>query len=177
VAAVSLHSADAFHISHGSPDGGGVSFAISAALKDAAVSPAQVTHVNAHATSTPEGDPLEARAIETVFGDSSSSVVVSATKSMTGHLLGGAGAIESVASVKALADRVAPPTINLDDLDDEVTISVATKATPLAPRPGADGPMAVLNNAFGFGGHNVTLAFTQYTAAEPAGLCQQERGA
>ena len=134
VAAGAGYSADAFHISHGSPDGGGVSFAMSAALKDASVSAAQVTHVNAHATSTPEGDPLEARAIETVFGDSSSSVVVSATKSMTGHLLGGAGAIESVASVKALTDRTAPPTINLDDLDGEVTISVATKATPLAPR-------------------------------------------
>jgi len=173
VAAGAGYSADAFHISHGSPDGGGVSFAMSAALKDAAVSPAQVTHVNAHATSTPEGDPLEARAIETVFGDSSSSVVVSATKSMTGHLLGGAGAIESVASVKALADRVAPPTINLDDLDDEVTILVATKATPLAPRPGADGPMAVLNNAFGFGGHNVALVFTEYVAPAPEGSAEE----
>jgi 3-oxoacyl-[acyl-carrier-protein] synthase II len=168
VAAGAGYSADAFHISHGSPDGGGVSFAMSAALANASVSPSQVTHVNAHATSTPEGDPLEARAIETVFGDSSSSVVVSATKSMTGHLLGGAGAIESVASVKALTDRTAPPTINLDDLDDEVTISVATKATPLAPNAGADGPMAVLNNAFGFGGHNVALVFTEYVPPAPA---------
>lgn len=167
VAAGAGYSADAFHISHGSPDGGGVSFAMSAALANASVSPSQVTHVNAHATSTPEGDPLEARAIETVFGDSSSSVVVSATKSMTGHLLGGAGAIESVASVKALTDRTAPPTINLDDLDDEVAISVATKATPLAPHPGADGPMAVLNNAFGFGGHNVALVFTEYAPPAP----------
>ena len=167
------YSADAFHISHGSPDGGGVSFAMSAALKNAAVSPTQVTHVNAHATSTPEGDPLEARAIQTVFGDATSSVAVSATKSMTGHLLGGAGAIESVASVKALADRVAPPTINLDDLDDEVTISVVTKATPLAPRPGADGPMAVLNNAFGFGGHNVSLVFTEYVPPAPEGSAEE----
>ena len=172
VAAGAGYSADAFHISHGSPDGGGVSFAMSAALKDAAVSPAQVTHVNAHATSTPEGDPLEARAIETVFGDSSP-VVVSATKSMTGHLLGGAGAIESVASVKALADRVAPPTINLDDLDDEVTISVATKATPLAPRAVGSGPMAVLNNAFGFGGHNVALVFTEYVPPASEGSAEE----
>ena len=171
VAAGAGYSADAFHISHGSPDGGGVSFAMSAALKDAAVSPAQVTHVNAHATSTPEGDPLEARAIDAVFGDSSP-VVVSATKSMTGHLLGGAGAIESVASVMALTDRTAPPTVNLDDLDDEVTISVATKATPLAPRAGADGPMAVLNNAFGFGGHNVALVFTEYEPA-PEGSAEE----
>jgi 3-oxoacyl-[acyl-carrier-protein] synthase II len=165
VAAGAGYSADAFHISHGSPDGGGVSFAMSAALKDADVSPEQVTHVNAHATSTPEGDPLEARAIETVFGPSASEVVVSATKSMTGHLLGGAGAVESVAAVKALADRKAPPTINLDDLDGEVKISVATAATSLAPRAGADGPMAVLNNAFGFGGHNVALVFTEYVPA------------
>ena len=169
VAAGAGYSADAFHISHGSPDGGGVSFAMSAALRDAGVSPAQVAHVNAHATSTPEGDPLEARAIETVFGESSSRLVVSATKSMTGHLLGGAGAIESVASIKALTDRVAPPTINLDDLDDEVTIPVATKKTPLAPHDGADGPMAVLNNAFGFGGHNVALVFTEYVPPAPEG--------
>ena len=94
-----------------------------------------------------------------------SHVVVSATKSMTGHLLGGAGAIESVAAILALRDRTAPPTINLDDLDDEVTIDVATKARPLAPR-GEAGPMAVLNNAFGFGGHNVTLAFTEFVPEE-----------
>jgi 3-oxoacyl-[acyl-carrier-protein] synthase II len=84
---------------------------------------------------------------------------------MTGHLLGGAGAVETVATVKALADRVAPPTINLEDLDDEVTIDVTTAPRPLAPRPG-DGPMAALNNAFGFGGHNVTLAFTEYIPKE-----------
>jgi 3-oxoacyl-[acyl-carrier-protein] synthase II len=172
VAAGAGYSADAFHISHGAPDGAGVSFAMSAALRDAAVSPSQVTHVNAHATSTPEGDPLEARAIEAVFGPAGAGVVVSATKSMTGHLLGGAGAIESVAVIKALTDRVAPPTVNLDDLDDEVKVSVATTKTPLAPRPDADGapgPMAVLNNAFGFGGHNVALVFTEYVpSAAPA---------
>jgi 3-oxoacyl-[acyl-carrier-protein] synthase II len=167
VAAGAGYSADAFHISHGAPDGAGVSFAISAALNNAGVSPAQVVHINAHATSTPEGDPLEARAIEAVFGPAADGVVVSATKSMTGHLLGGAGAIESVAAIKALTDRVAPPTVNLEDLDDEVEISVATTATPLAPRPGADGPMAVLNNAFGFGGHNVALVFTEYVPPSP----------
>ncbi len=124
-----------------------------------------MAHVNAHATSTPEGDPLEARALQSALGDAMSHVVVSATKSMTGHLLGGAGAIESVAAVLALRDRTAPPTINLDDLDDEVTIDVATKARPLASRSEA-GPMAVLNNAFGFGGHNVTLAFTEFVPEE-----------
>jgi len=170
VAAGAGYSADAFHISHGLPDGSGVAFAMSAALRDAGVSPSQVVHINAHATSTPEGDPLEARAIESAFGSDAAGIVVSATKSMTGHLLGGAGAVETVATVKALADRVAPPTINLEDLDDEVTIDVATVPRPLAPRPG-DGPMAALNNAFGFGGHNVALAFTEYTAdsASPRG--------
>jgi 3-oxoacyl-[acyl-carrier-protein] synthase II len=165
VAAGAGYSADAFHISRGLPDGAGVAFAMTSALRDADVSPSQVVHINAHATSTPEGDPLEARAIESAFGSAAAGIVVSATKSMTGHLLGGAGAIETVAAVKALADRVAPPTINLEDLDDEVTIDVATKPRPLAPRS-ADGPMAALNNAFGFGGHNVALAFTEYIAEE-----------
>ena len=165
VAAGAGYSADAYHISHGSPDGAGVAFAIRAALRDAGISPSQVAHVNAHATSTPEGDPLEARALQSALGDAMSHVVVSATKSMTGHLLGGAGAIESVAAILALRDRTAPPTINLDELDDEVTIDVATKARPLASRSEA-GPMAVLNNAFGFGGHNVTLAFTEFVPEE-----------
>ncbi|HXO25186.1 MAG TPA: beta-ketoacyl-[acyl-carrier-protein] synthase family protein, partial [Streptosporangiaceae bacterium] len=170
VAAGAGYSSDAHHISLGAPDGEGVAFAISAALKDAGVSPAQVVHINAHATSTPGGDPLEARAIETALGSDASRVVVSATKSMTGHLLGGAGAIETVAAILALRDRVAPPTINLEDPDDDITIDIATKPRPLAPRI-ADAPMAVLNDAFGFGGHNVALAFTEYvspssTAAE-----------
>jgi 3-oxoacyl-[acyl-carrier-protein] synthase II len=170
VAAGAGYSSDAHHISLGAPDGDGVAFAISAALRDAQLAPGQVVHVNAHATSTPGGDPLEARAIQAAFGADASGVVVSATKSMTGHLLGGAGAVESVASIMALADRTAPPTINLDEPDDDLGIDIATKPRPLAPRvPGA--PMAVLNNAFGFGGHNVTLAFTEYLPAEapPAG--------
>jgi 3-oxoacyl-[acyl-carrier-protein] synthase II len=158
------YSADAYHISHGLPDGSGVRFAINAAVKDAGITLEQVVHINAHATSTPEGDPLEAIAIADAFGDAAAGIVVSATKSMTGHLLGGAGAIESVAAIKALADRVAPPTVNLDDLDEVVTIDIATKAQSLAPR--TDAPMAALNNAFGFGGHNVTLAFTEYVPDE-----------
>ena len=171
VAAGAGYSSDAFHISHGSPDGAGVAFAMSSAVRDAGISPSQVAHINAHATSTPEGDPLEARAIETALGPAASRVVVSATKSMTGHLLGGAGAIESVAAIMALRNRLAPPTINLEILDDEVAIDVATSPRPLTPpaSEGADGagaPMAVLNNAFGFGGHNVTLAFTDYIPQE-----------
>jgi 3-oxoacyl-[acyl-carrier-protein] synthase II len=93
---------------------------------------------------------------------------VTATKSMTGHLLGGAGAVASVAAILALRDRTAPPTVNLEDLDDEVAVDVATKARPLGPAtPGT--PMAALTNAFGFGGHNVSLVFTEYLpAAEEA---------
>ena len=169
VAAGAGYSSDAHHISLGSPDGEGVRFAIEAALRDAGVSPAQVVHVNAHATSTPGGDPLESKALAAAFGADADGVVVSATKSMTGHLLGGAGAVETVASIMALVDRTAPPTINLEDLDDEVTVDVATKPRPLAPRvPGA--PMAVLNNAFGFGGHNVALTFTEYVPAADAAI-------
>ena len=121
--------------------------------------------MNAHATSTPGGDPLEAKAIQAALGADAAGVVVSATKSMTGHLLGGAGAIESVAAIMALVDRTAPPTINLDNPDDDLGIDVATKARTLEPRV-AGAPMAALNNAFGFGGHNVALVFTEYVPAE-----------
>jgi 3-oxoacyl-[acyl-carrier-protein] synthase II len=160
VAAGAGYSSDAYHIAHPAPDGAGVAAAISRALADARVDPEQVVHVNAHATSTPEGDPLEAQALVKALGSAADGVIVSATKSMTGHLLGGAGAIESVAAIQALRDRVAPPTINLEDLDDDVpaAVVVADEPRPLTKR-GAE-PMAVLNNAFGFGGHNVSLVFT-----------------
>ena len=166
VAAGAGYSSDAHHISLGAPDGEGVKFAINAALRDAAVTPAQVVHVNAHATSTPGGGPLEAMAIQAAFGADAGGVVVSATKSMTGHLLGGAGAVESVAAIMALVDRMAPPTVNLDDPDDDLGIDIAAKPRPLTPRV-AGAPMAVLNDAFGFGGHNVALTFTEYQP-EPA---------
>jgi 3-oxoacyl-[acyl-carrier-protein] synthase II len=158
VAAGAGYSSDAYHISHPAPDGAGVMAAIGRALADAGVSPEDVVHVNAHATSTPEGDPLEALALAKALGSAVDGVVVTSTKSMTGHLLGGAGAIESVAAIMALKDRLAPPTINLEDPDDDLPIRVATAATPLSPRGSA--PMAALNNAFGFGGHNVSLVFT-----------------
>ena len=163
VAAGAGYSSDAHHISLGAPDGEGVAFAISAALRDAAVTPAQVVHINAHATSTPAGDPLEAKAIQKALGDDANGVIVSATKSMTGHLLGGAGAVESVAAIMALVDRTAPPTVNLDDPDDDLGIDLATKPRSLSPRV-AGAPMAVLNDAFGFGGHNVALVFTEHVA-------------
>ena len=158
IAAGAGYSADAYHIAHPAPDGAGVIAAITRALADAQVDPAQVVHVNAHATSTPEGDVVEAQALAKALGAAVDGVIVTSTKSMTGHLLGGAGAIESVAAVLALREHVAPPTINLDDLDEDVPVEVATEPRPLSKR-GSE-PMAVLNNAFGFGGHNVSLVFT-----------------
>jgi 3-oxoacyl-[acyl-carrier-protein] synthase II len=163
VAAGAGYTSDGYHISHGSPDGAGVERAIRYCIANAGLSTHQIVHVNAHATSTPEGDPLEAQAIANALGPDSR-VIVTSTKSMTGHLLGGSGAVESVASILALRDRTAPPTVNLDDPDDDVTIDIATKARPLTP-PADGSPMAVLNDSFGFGGHNVALAFTEYIPA------------
>jgi 3-oxoacyl-[acyl-carrier-protein] synthase II len=158
VAAGVGYSADAHHIAQPDPDGAGAIAAIEHALADGEVKPDQVTHVNAHATSTPAGDVVEAQAIAKALGAAASGVVVSATKSMTGHLLGGAGAVESVAAILALRDKVAPPTINLEDLEDDAGLEISAQAMDLKPRDG--GPMAVINNSFGFGGHNVALAFT-----------------
>ena len=158
VAAGSGYSSDAYHIAQPEPSGRGIVAAIQAVLADAGLDPDQVVHVNAHATSTPAGDAVEGRAIAAALGPAADGVVVSATKSMTGHLLGGAGAVEAVATILALRDRVAPPTINLDDPDEEARIDIATKPRELTPHGSA--PMAALNNSFGFGGHNVTLAFT-----------------
>ena len=158
IAAGAGYSSDAYHIAHPAPDGAGVTSAICRAMADARIDPTQIVHVNAHATSTPEGDALEAQALVKALGSAAEGVIVTSTKSMTGHLLGGAGAIESVAAILALREHVAPPTINLDDLDDDVPVDVATEPRPLSKR-GSE-PMAVLNNAFGFGGHNVSLVFT-----------------
>ena len=152
------YSSDAHHIAQPDPQGTGLKLVISRVLADAGVEPSQVCHVNAHATSTPAGDVVEAQAIAAALGDAGAGVGVSATKSMTGHLLGGAGAVESVAAILALRDRVAPPTINLEDPDDDAGLTISAQPQQLTPR--GDGPMAVLNNSFGFGGANVALAFT-----------------
>jgi 3-oxoacyl-[acyl-carrier-protein] synthase II len=158
IAAGAGYSSDGHHIAHPHPEGAGVKLAMRRALANAGVDPEQITHVNAHATSTPEGDVVEAQAIKAALGAAADRVVVSSTKSMTGHLLGGAGAIESVAAIMALRDRVAPPTINLEVPDDGVEVTVAPEPRRLSPA--GQEPMAVLNNAFGFGGHNVSLIFT-----------------
>jgi 3-oxoacyl-[acyl-carrier-protein] synthase II len=158
VAAGAGYSADAHHIAQPDPEGTGIRSAMRRALADAGVAPEQVVHVNAHATSTPLGDVAEAQAVAAVLGDAAPGVVLSATKSMTGHLLGGAGAIESVASILALRDRVAPPTINLEDPDDDGGLTISPEKQELRARSSA--PMAVINDSFGFGGANVALAFT-----------------
>ena len=158
VAAGVGYSSDAHHIAQPDPEGNGLKLVLRRVLADAGLQPEQVVHVNAHATSTPAGDVVEAQAIAAALGDASGGVVVSATKSMTGHLLGGAGAVESVAAILALRDRVAPPTINLEDPDDDAGLTISAQPQPLAPR--SDRPMAVINNSFGFGGANVALAFT-----------------
>ena len=152
------YSSDAHHIAQPDPDGIGLVKAMQRALADSSVAAEQIVHVNAHATSTPAGDAVEGQAIARALGDAAGGVVVSATKSMTGHLLGGAGAVESVATILALREHVAPPTINLDDPDDEAGIDIATEPRKLAPHTSA--PMAALTNSFGFGGANVALVFT-----------------
>ena len=148
-------SSDGYHIAAPDPDGSGVQRAIKFALADAKLSTKDIVHLNAHATSTPAGDVAEANALRLALGKDADHVAVSATKSMTGHLLGGAGAIESVFIVKALQERLAPPTINIENLDPAVTIDVVRDT----PRTLPAGQIAALNDSFGFGGHNVVLAF------------------
>ena len=148
-------TSDGYHIAAPDPDGAGVQRAIRFALRDAGLSTKDIVHLNAHATSTPAGDVAEANALRAALGDDADHVAVSATKSMTGHLLGGAGEIESLFIVKSLQDRLAPPSINIDDLDPAVTIDVVRDK----PRALPAGDIAALNDSFGFGGHNVVLVF------------------
>ena len=148
-------SSDGYHIAAPDPDGNGVQRAIKFALANSGLSTKDIVHLNAHATSTPAGDVAEANALRKALGADADHVAVSATKSMTGHLLGGAGAIESVFIVKALQDRLAPPTINIENLDPAVTVDVVRDT----PRQLPAGDIAALNDSFGFGGHNVVLVF------------------
>ena len=148
-------TSDGYHIAAPDPDGGGVQRAIKFALANSGLSTKDIVHLNAHATSTPAGDVAEANALRKALGADADHVAVSATKSMTGHLLGGAGAIESVFIVKALQERLAPPTINIENLDPAVTVDVVRDT----PRALPAGDIAALNDSFGFGGHNVVLAF------------------
>ncbi|WP_066944432.1 beta-ketoacyl-ACP synthase II [Streptomyces lushanensis] len=147
-------SSDAHHIAQPEPTGRGIAKAMENLLDNTDLKPSEVMHLNAHATSTPQGDVAEVKALRRVLGDDLDHVAVSATKSMTGHLLGGAGGIETVATVLALYHRVAPPTINVDDLDTEVDADIVRDT----PRALPTGTIAAINNSFGFGGHNVVLA-------------------
>ena len=148
-------SSDGYHIAAPDPEGAGVQRAVKFALRDAGLTTKDIVHLNAHATSTPAGDVAEANALRLALGKDADHVAVSATKSMTGHLLGGAGAIESVFIVKTIQDRLAPPTINIENLDPAVTVDVVRDK----PRALPAGDIAALNDSFGFGGHNVVLVF------------------
>ncbi|AZK93938.1 MULTISPECIES: beta-ketoacyl-ACP synthase II [Streptomyces] len=148
-------SADSHHIAQPEPTGRGIAAAMRGLLETTDLKPEQIAHLNAHATSTPLGDVAEVKALRQVLGDDLDHVAVSATKSMTGHLLGGAGGVETVATVLALYHRTAPPTINLDELDPEVDADIVRGEARALPRT----TIAAINNSFGFGGHNVVLAF------------------
>ncbi|WP_238006095.1 beta-ketoacyl-ACP synthase II [Dactylosporangium sp. AC04546] len=145
-------TSDGYDIVQPHPEGAGAVRAIDFALRDAGIAKSDVVHVNAHATSTPVGDLAEIKALHRALGDHP---ILTSTKSMTGHLLGAAGAVESIATILAIYHSVVPPTINLDEPDDELDLEVAAhKARPL------DIP-AALNNSFGFGGHNAALVFAR----------------
>jgi 3-oxoacyl-[acyl-carrier-protein] synthase II len=146
-------TADSHDIAQPDPVGAGATRAMKRALVESGLEARDIVHINAHATSTPQGDLAEAQAIRQALGDAAAGVVLTSTKSMTGHLLGAAGALESVATVLALYHRVVPPTINLDDPED-IGLDVATSRRDLPA-----GDIAALNNSFGFGGHNVAIAF------------------
>lgn len=152
-------TSDSYHITAPDPEGSGAARAVLAALEQAGATPDEVTHINAHATSTPVGDVAEFEALKRVFGDRVGSIPVSATKASTGHLLGGTGALEAVFTILALHERTAPPTINLDNQDERIPLDVVT-----APRPLGDGPQLAISNSFGFGGHNSVIAFRSYDA-------------
>jgi 3-oxoacyl-[acyl-carrier-protein] synthase II len=147
-------SSDAHHMAQPDPVGAGAARAMVTAIESAGATTSDVVHINAHATSTPVGDVAEVGAIRLALGDAADGACVSATKSMTGHLLGAAGAVETIATLLALRDRKAPATTNLEDLDDEVKLDVVRGE----PRALPDGELLALNNSFGFGGHTVALA-------------------
>jgi len=150
-------SSDGYHIAAPEPEGAGASRAIKSALIDSNAKASDVIHINAHATSTPVGDIAEFKAMKSALGNALDNVIVTATKSMTGHLLGGAGAVESVFTIMGLKEGLIPPTINLNNQDPEIQVKVA-KNEPF--KIDGNGKIA-LNNSFGFGGHNVCIAFSK----------------
>lgn len=147
-------TSDAYHITAPDPSGLGASRAMRATLEAAGLELGDVAHVNVHATSTPVGDIAEYTALREVFGAHLDNIAISATKASTGHLLGGAGAIEAMFTVLALHERTAPPTINVSELDPEIPLDVVRE-----PRTLADGELVAISNSFGFGGHNAVVGF------------------
>jgi 3-oxoacyl-[acyl-carrier-protein] synthase II len=147
-------TSDAYHITAPDPEGSAAARAMLAAVATAGYSLDDVAHINAHATSTPVGDIAEYKALLHVFGDRLHEIPVSATKASTGHLLGGAGAIEAIFTVLALHERTAPPTINLSEQDPEIPLDVVRE-----PRGLPEGELVAISNSFGFGGHNAVVAF------------------
>ena len=147
---------DAYHMTAPVPGGAGAARSMELALKDAGVSPGEVSYVNAHGTSTPANDPTETAAIKTALGERAKTVAISSTKSMTGHLLGGSGGIEGVAACMAVAHDHVPPTINLQEPDDDCDLDYVPNQSR------AQTVEVAMSNSFGFGGHNVTLVFRKY---------------
>ncbi len=149
-------SADAHHLTAPDPDGEGVCLALNGVLDNAGIDPADVDYINAHGTSTPQGDVAETKALKKVFGDHAYDLNVSSTKSMTGHLLGAAGAVEAIASIQALRHDVVPPTINFEEEDPDCDLHYTFNEAEERPVDLA------LSNAFGFGGHNTSVAFSAF---------------
>ncbi|TPW70834.1 beta-ketoacyl synthase [Schumannella sp. 10F1B-5-1] len=147
-------TADSYHITANDPEGRGASRAVALALTAAGASPDDVTHINAHATSTPVGDIAEYAALKVAFGDRVDGIPVSATKGATGHLLGGTGALEAIFTILALQHRQAPPTINLSEQDPEIPLTISGSPMDLG-----SGDQLAISNSFGFGGHNAVAAF------------------
>ena len=148
-------SNDAYHITAGEPEGAGSIRAMRTAMESAGATAAEVKHINAHATSTPVGDVPESVAINKLLGEHTYDALVSATKSMTGHLLGGAGAVESIFTALAVHHRVAPPTINIEEVDPEINLNIVRDTPGELPKD----DFVALSNSFGFGGHNAVVAF------------------
>jgi 3-oxoacyl-[acyl-carrier-protein] synthase II len=149
-------SADAHHLTAPDPDGGGVQLALHSALENAQLNATDIDYINTHGTSTPLGDVAETKAVKAVFGDHAYEMNLSSTKSMTGHLLGAAGAVEAIATILAIRNDVVPPTINFEEADPECDLNYTFNVPQERP------VRAALSNAFGFGGHNTSLAFQKY---------------
>jgi 3-oxoacyl-[acyl-carrier-protein] synthase II len=152
------NTADANHMTAPAPEGEGAARCMKAALKAAGMQPTEISYINAHGTSTPQGDVAETQAIKSVFGDHAKKLVVTSTKGALGHMLGAAGAVESIICVKAIQNNIVPPTINLENQDPACDLDYApNKAREMQVN-------AILNNSFGFGGHNATVLMRKFSA-------------